>query len=142
MVSVECLNKRTFICQVNNNIPLGWNIAGLSGISIPGPFLARNASLNNPRIMSNDTGADTQTRVSVITISGFSISDNGGIIQCVHMNKNNSKGMATISIGECVVMCYAIASKRGTGVGQSAADKYNILDVCFVVKLTFNLINC
>ena len=27
-------------------------------------------------------------------------SDNGGIIQCVNMNNNNTKGMATISVGE------------------------------------------
>ena len=101
-VSVECLNKRTFICQVKNEIPLGWNIAGLSGISIPGPFRARPAAVNNSRITSNDTGGTSQFFVSNITISGFSISDNGGIIQCVNMRNNNTRGMATISVGECV----------------------------------------
>ena len=98
-VIVGCGSGQTFTCRVPRK-QLGWNITGLSGINIPGPFLARNVSQNNPRISSNDTGRLTQTRVSVITISGFSISDNGGIIQCVNMRSGKVRGMATISVGE------------------------------------------
>ena len=83
-------------------VPLGWNIAGLKGINIPGPFRARPVALENPRITSTDTGGTLQIGVSVITISGFIASDNGGIIQCVNMGNNSTKGMATISIGELV----------------------------------------
>ena len=95
---------QTFTCRPPDvNEPIGWNIAGLSGINIPGPFNARiehHRDLND-RFSSNDTG-DIQVRVSVITISGFSISDNGGIIQCVNKDDNSTRGMATISVGECV----------------------------------------
>ena len=97
-VSVDCGSAQTFICRTPKAI--GWNIAGLSGIDIPGPFLVRNAAIGNPRIDTNDTGGDSQTEVSVITIYGFRISDNGGIIQCANMGNNETKGMATISVGE------------------------------------------
>ena len=96
---VRCGSGQTFTCRVPGK-PLGWNITGLSGISIPGPFLARNASQINPRIMTNDTGQHTQTGVSAIAISGFSISDNGGTIQCINMKRGWVMGKATISVGE------------------------------------------
>ena len=82
--------------------PLGWTISGLSGINITGPFRARPASRNNPRITSTDTGANSQTGVSNITISDFSTLDNGGSIQCVNMEDGSVQGMATISVGEWV----------------------------------------
>ena len=84
-------------------LPIVWNITGLRGINIPGPFLARYAALDNSRIMSTDTGHGSQIGVSRITISGFSISDNGGIIQCVNMNNNSTMGMATLSVCELVL---------------------------------------
>ena len=81
-------------------LPIVWKITGLRGINIPGPFLARFAAIDNSKITSTDTGHDSQIGVSDITISGFSISDNGGIIQCVNMNNNSTMGMAIISIGQ------------------------------------------
>ena len=74
----------------------------MSEISIPGPFRARVVAANNPRITSNDTGDAMQIDVSVITISGFSVSDNGGTIQCVNMVNRRNQGMATISMSEWV----------------------------------------
>ena len=103
MVSVYCGGVQTFTCRPSDGRdPIGWNIAGLSGINIPGPFMARAVAMTNSRITTNDTGGNSQTKVSDITISGFSTSDNGGIIQCVNMNNNNTEGMATISVGEWV----------------------------------------
>ena len=104
-VSVDCGSRQTFTCRAPGE-PIGWNIAGLSGINMPGPFRARAAdqTLTNNRIMSNDTGGNMQIGVSVITISRFRISDNGGIIQCVNMDDNSTRGIATISVGECVCL--------------------------------------
>ena len=103
MVSVDCGNEQTFTCRPpDEREPIGWNIAGLSGINTPGPFMARaeaNRVLND-RFSSTDQGGNSQTAMSVITISGFSISDNGGIIQCVNIMTNSTRGMATISVGE------------------------------------------
>ena len=70
-VSVDCGSAKTFTCNAPG-VSLGWNIAGLSGINIPGPFLVRNAAIGNPRISTNDTGGDSQSSLSVITIAGFS----------------------------------------------------------------------
>ena len=100
-VSVACGSTQIFTCRTPH--PIGWNIAGLTGINIPGPFNARTEHQRdlNDRFSSNDTG-DIQTGVSVITISGFSISDNGGIIQCVDIRDNSTRGMATISVGEWI----------------------------------------
>ena len=98
-------SAQTFICRVPDK-PLGWNITGLSGINITGPFHARYASFMNPRIPSNDTGETTQVGVSTLTISGFSTvtSDNGGTIQCINTHNGKVKGMATISVGELVCL--------------------------------------
>ena len=101
-VAVDCGRAQTFTCRAPR-VSIGWTITGLSGINIPGLFLARNAAMSNSRITSPDTGDDIQIDVSDITISGFSISDNGGTIQCVNRNyiySNNTLGMATISVGE------------------------------------------
>ena len=106
MVSVDCGSTLTFNCNAPG-VSLGWNIAGLSGINIMGPFLARNVAMRNSRITSTDTGGNSQVGVSEITISGLGISDNGGIIQCVNMNNNITMGMATISVGEWAY-CVAI----------------------------------
>ena len=106
-VSVGCGNAQNFICMAPG-VPIGWNIAGLSGINLPGPFLARNASIGNSRITSTDNGAFLQIGVSDIIISEFIISDNGGIIQCVNMNNNSTIGMATISVGELVSQLWCI----------------------------------
>ena len=98
---MDCGNAQTFTCNAPG-VSIGWNIAGLSGINTPGPFLARDVANRDPndRLSSPDTGAVIQVDVSVITISGFSISDHGGIIQCVNRMTNSSEGMATISVGE------------------------------------------
>ena len=98
-VSVDCGSAQNFTC-IAPGVSIGWNIAGLSGINIPGPFLARNAAMDNPRITSTDSGSNSQVGLSYIIISGFSISDNGGIIQCVNMKSGKVRGMATISVGE------------------------------------------
>ena len=83
-------------------VSIGWNIAGLSGINIPGPFFSRTEAFRDlhDRLTSTDTGWNSQVGVSAITISGFSTLDNGGIIQCVNINNNRTKGMATISVDE------------------------------------------
>ena len=98
---MDCGNAKGFTCNAPG-VSIGWNIAGLSGINITGPFLARNVAMGNSRITSTDTGSNIQVGVSDITISGFRISDNGGIIQCVNINNNKTKGLATISVGEWV----------------------------------------
>ena len=98
MVSVDCDRTQTFTCRAPGE-PIGWNITGLSGINVPGPFNARNAAFANSRIMSNDTGESTQVTLSFITISGFSTADNAGIIQCVNLDDGSVQEMATISVG-------------------------------------------
>ena len=95
---MDCGSTRTFTCVVPGE-PIEWTTSGLSGIS-RGPFLVRNEAMTNPRITSTDTGDDSQTSVSDITISGFNRSDNGGTIQCINANNNNVRGMASISVGE------------------------------------------
>ena len=104
---MDCGSTQTFTCRTPDHVPIGWNIAGLSGINIPGPFRARIAAIGNSRLTSPDTGGNTQISPSVITISGFGVSDNGGIIQCVNMDNNNTKGMANISVGEYRFVGYA-----------------------------------
>ena len=106
---MACGSTQTFTCRPSNDRePIGWNITGLSGINKQGPFHARAEHLRDltDRFSSNDTGGSSQTKVSVITISGFSLSDNGGIIQCVNMVNNETRGMATISVGEWVSSVY------------------------------------
>ena len=95
---MDCGSRQTFDCRAPGE-PIEWTTSGLSGIS-RGPFLARNAAKDNPRIWSTDTGEASQTSVSDIIISGFSISDNGGTIQCVNARNSNVRGMARISVGE------------------------------------------
>ena len=98
---MDCGTAKGFTCNAPG-VTIGWNIAGLSGINIPGPFLARNIAVRNSRISSPDTGGNSQLSFSNIIISGFSLLDNGGTIQCVNKTDNNTKGMATISVGEWV----------------------------------------
>ena len=95
---MDCGSAQTFDCAIPDK-PIEWTTSGLSGIS-RGPFRARVEAIGNPRITSNDTGGNVQYSVSRITISGFSISDNGGIIQCINANNSNVLGMASISVGE------------------------------------------
>ena len=97
--AVDCGSTQVFICTAPG-VSIGWTITGLSGIYIQGPFLARHAAISNSRITSTDTGGDSQIGVSNLTISGFSTSDNGGTIQCVNRDSNNTQGIATISVGE------------------------------------------
>ena len=94
---MACGSTQTFDCTAPDE-PIEWTTRGLRGIS-RGPFLARNAAYENPRITSPDDGG-TQYDVSRITISGFSKSDNGGTIQCINANNGNVRGMASISVGE------------------------------------------
>ena len=42
--------------------------------------------------------------MTVITISGFSTSDNGGTIQCINIEDGGVQGMADISVGESLCM--------------------------------------
>ena len=95
---MNCGRTLIFTCNAPGE-QLKWTTSGLSGIS-RGPFRARNEAIGNPRIWSNDTGSNSQVSVSVITISGFSRSDNGGTIQCVNAENSNVRGMASISVGE------------------------------------------
>ena len=95
---MDCGGTLSFACNAPGE-PIEWTTSGLREIR-RGPFLARTEAIGNGRITSPDTGGDTQTRVSRITISGFSRSDNGGIIQCINANNSNVRGMASISVGE------------------------------------------
>ena len=95
---MDCGSRQTFDCDAPGE-PIEWTTSGLSGIS-RGPFRARPAAIDNPRITSSDTGGDTQVGVSDITISGFSRSDNGGTIKCINAEDGNVRGMASISVGE------------------------------------------
>ena len=97
-VSVNCGGRQTFNCYAPGEL-LEWTTSGLSGIS-RGPFRARIEAYMHPRITTNDNGGETQESVSRITISGFSRSDNGGIIHCINAENNNVLGMASISVGE------------------------------------------
>ena len=106
--TVGCGNAQNFNCYAPG-VAIGWNITGLSGINIPGPFLARNAAMDNSRITTNDSGGILQIGMSNITISGFITSDNGGIIQCVNMNNNCTIEMATISVSELVLGLWCIS---------------------------------
>ena len=103
---MDCGSTQTFDCAIPGE-PIKWTTSGLSGIS-RGPFRARVAAINISRITSTDTGGDSQTKMSRITISGFNRSDNGGTIQCVNANNSNVRGMARISVGEwlCnIILC-------------------------------------
>ena len=102
---MECGGSKTFECEAKN-IPLKWTIERLKDINISGPFLARDEAHKNldGRITTNDSGHTTQIGISNLTISRFTVSDEGGIIKCVNENSkdNNIIGMANISICECV----------------------------------------
>ena len=104
---MDCGGSKTFTCKAVG-ISLKWKINGLRGINISGPFLARNEALRHVggRITTNDTGQNTQESVSSITISEFTISDKGGIIQCINTKDGKAIGMANISICECVCCVY------------------------------------
>ena len=95
---MDCGSRQTFDCNAPGE-PIEWTTSGLKGIS-PGPFLARTEAIRHARMTSTDMGDTTQTKMSSITISGFSRSDNGGTIQCVNANNSNVRGMASISVGE------------------------------------------
>ena len=92
-LSFECGSRQTLSCGVPGK-PLGWNITRLSGINIPGPFRIRIAAETNTRITSNDIGGDSQFDVTIIAISGFSTSDNGGTFQCINIEDGGIQGMA------------------------------------------------
>ena len=100
---MDCGGSETFECK-ETNIPLKWTIEKLNNIDILGPFLARTEARKNPdgRISTTDTGEYTQKGMSNLTISGFTVSDEGGIIKCVNANDNSIIGMANITICECV----------------------------------------
>ena len=100
---MECGGSKTFICEKARK-PLKWNITGLRDINIPGLFLPRNVTIEsgNDRITSNDSGQTTQEGISNLTISGFTVSDKGGIIKCFNVEDDSIIGMANISICECV----------------------------------------
>ena len=74
-----------------------WTISGLSGIGVTGSngLLAANYYA---RISTTD--ASGVVSLSTINITGFSITDNGGTIQCIDQADNSVQGMATISVGE------------------------------------------
>ena len=78
---------------------LGYEYHWIECDKVPGPFFARNASQNNLRIMSDNTGGHIQFDVFVITISGFSTSDSGGSIR-YNIKSGKVTGTATILVGE------------------------------------------
>ena len=52
---------------------------------------------NNPRI-STSTGGNVP--ISTITIADFTMSDNGGTVQCINTDDSSEQGTATIAVGE------------------------------------------
>ena len=95
---MDCGGTQSFTCAIPGEL-IEWTTSGLRGIS-RGPFLARTEAIYHSRMWSPDHGGDAQVGESRITISGFSISDNGGTIQCINANNSNVRGMASISVGE------------------------------------------
>ena len=104
---MACGGSKTFTCKADG-ISFQWTIDGLWGINISGPFLAQTEASEHQdgRITTGITGNETQIGVSDITISGFNVSDKGGIIQCINARNNKAIGMANISICECVCCVY------------------------------------
>ena len=73
-----------------------WTISGLGRISVIGNIGLLAAS-SNARITTTDTSGITPS--STITITGFTMKDNGGTIQCINLADGKVQGKATISIG-------------------------------------------
>ena len=69
---------------------------GLLNISAIGSNGLTTAN-RNPRITTS-TGAIVP--ISTITIADFTMSDNGGTVQCINAEDNSDQGTATISVGE------------------------------------------
>ena len=101
---MTCGGEQTFTCNGPPRKSLKWTISGLHGIDETTPFRPYKYKMDNPegRITSSDRGANSQTRLSDITILRFNDSDVGGIIQCMNVDDNVIIGMATISMRECV----------------------------------------
>ena len=88
-LTLDCGDQQSFMCIVAS-VAAGWTIYGLSGISVIA-HSGLSAATNNLRISTNHTIGITPS--SIITINGFTTSDNGGIIQCIDLNENSVQGM-------------------------------------------------
>ena len=77
-----------------------WTISGLSEI-ISTRDSGLLAASTSARITTTDTSGVTPS--STITITGFTTSDSGGIIQCINLVDGSVQGVASISVGEWLV---------------------------------------
>ena len=75
-VLLDCGSEATFICNVTG-LSTVWTINGLSVMCVP-ETTEQFAANNNSRITTTDTSGLTQS--SIITITGFTTSDNGGTV--------------------------------------------------------------
>ena len=98
-VAVDCGGQQTFTCDVTGittNSAAGWDIMGLVNISALGSNGVVVAN-NNPRITTSTGG---NVPISTITIADFTISDNGGTVQCTNTEDGSEQGTAAITVGE------------------------------------------
>ena len=96
---MDCGGQQTFTCNVTSittSSLAGWTIMGLVDITALGSNGVVVAN-NNPRI-STSTGGNVP--ISTITIADFTMSDNGGTVQCINTDDGSEQGTATISVGE------------------------------------------
>ena len=109
-VPLDCGSQQTFTCNVTG-VAAVWTISGLSGISV-----TRDTGMvvaNHPRITTTDTSGVTPS--SIIIITGFTTSDNGGTIQCINQANDSVQGMANISVGEWlfdIINRYSIITQK------------------------------
>ena len=83
----------------------GWTITGLSGITGV-QTTGQGAANSNARIITTDTRGII--RSSTITITGFTTTDYGGMVQCIDLVYISLQGTANVSVGECT--CFAAVS--------------------------------
>ena len=96
---MDCGGQQTFTCDVTSittNSAAGWTIMGLVNITAVGSNGVVVAN-SNPRI-STSTGGNVP--ISTITIADFTMSDNGGTVQCLNTDDSSEQGTATIAVGE------------------------------------------
>ena len=96
---MDCGGQQTFTCDVTGittNSAAGWTIMGLVNINALGSNGVVVAN-NNPRI-STSTGGNVP--ISTITIADFTMSDNGGTVQCINTDDSSEQGTANITVGE------------------------------------------
>ena len=95
-VCLDCGSQQMFTCQATSG-SARWTLRGL-----PGRNAEKNTGVNLASYYSNLTTADTNsyTYPTSINITGFSMADNGGVVECVDQNSDRVEAIATIVVGE------------------------------------------